>query len=108
MSSYEKDTKPAPKKRGRPKKVKASAPAPEPAPAPAPAPTPAPASDKKVKKGGGAMTDAQKADLTKHMTKMAKAGMEGKELKSHRMAIMSRMRRGNMSASQAHKSVMGK
>ena len=97
MSSYEKDAKPVKRKRGRPKKVK------EPTPAPAPAPEPEP-----VKKSSGKMTDAQRADLTKHMAKMAKGGMQGTELKRHRMSIMSRMRRGNISASQAHKDVMGK
>ena len=103
MSSYsDKETKPVKKKRGRPKKV-----APAPASEPEPAPAPAPASDKKVKKGGGPMTDAQRADLTKHMEKMKKGGMGVSELKSHRMKLMSRMRKG-MSASQAHKSVMGK
>jgi len=94
MSSYS-DTKPAPKKRGRPKKVKAPEPAPEPAPAPAPA------------RPKGKMTDGQRAELTKHMEKMKKGGMSASEMKSHRMKLMSRMRSG-MSATQAHKDVMGK
>ena len=103
MSSYsDKDTKPAKKKRGRPKKV-----APAPAPDPAPTPAPSQAPTKKGRTGAGAMSDAQKADLTKHMEKMKKGGMSPNELKSHRMKLMSRMRRG-MSASKAHADVMGK
>jgi hypothetical protein len=104
MSSYEKDAKPAKRKRGRPKKVKDPAPTPEPE-MNAPAPASAPASDKKVKKSSGKMTDAQRADLSKHMEKMRKGGMSPSEMKSHRMKLMSRMRKG-MSASQAHKDVM--
>ena len=100
MSSYEKETKPAKKKRGRPKKVKEPAPTPAPAPAPAPAPEPV-----KKRKSVGKMTDAQRADLKKHMEKMKKGGMQGTELKSHRMKLMSRMRNG-MTASQAHTDVM--
>jgi hypothetical protein len=92
MSSYEKDAKPVKRKRGRPKKVK------EPTPAPAPAPEP-------VKKSSGKMTDAQRADLSKHMAKMKSQGMSPSELKSHRMKLMSRMRKG-MSASQSHADVM--
>jgi hypothetical protein len=104
MSSYEKDAKPAKRKRGRPKKVKDPAPTPEPE-MNAPAPASAPASDKKVKKSSGKMTDAQRAELSKHMEKMRKGGMSPSEMKSHRMKLMSRMRKG-MSASQAHKDVM--
>ena len=102
MSSYEKDAKPVKRKRGRPKKVKDPAPTPEPemnAPAPAAAP------EKKVKKSAGKMTDAQRADLSKHMEKMKKGGMSASEMKSHRMKLMSRMRKG-MSASKAHADVM--
>ena len=70
-------------------------PAPEPAPEPAPAP----------RAGGGKMTDKQKAQLKKHMDKLKKEGMSGSELKSHRMKMMSRMRRGD-SVSKAHKDIM--
>ena len=90
------DTKPAPKKRGRPKKV---APAPEPAPEPASAPAPS--------RPKGKMTDAQRTQLNKHMEKMKSGGMSASQMKSHRMSIMSRMRRG-MSASKAHADLMGK
>ncbi len=78
--------------------------APEPAPAPAPAPaegTPPP----KKKREGVKMTDKQKADLTKHMEKQKKAGMTGSELKSHRMKMMGRMRKG-MTINKAHKDIM--
>ncbi len=68
----------------------------EPAPAPAPAP--------KKKREGVKMTDKQKADLTKHMEKMKKGGMTGSELKSHRMKMMARMRKG-MSVNKAHKDI---
>jgi len=99
MSSYSSnDTKPPPKKKARAKKVKDPAPPPAPEPAPAEAP---------AKKSSGRMSDAQKADLSKHMEKMKKGGMSPSELKSHRMKLMSRMRRG-MSASKAHADVMGK
>ena len=54
-----------------------------------------------VKKGG--MTDKQKADLTKHMEKVGKS-MSATEKKSHRMKMMSRMRKG-MSVKEAHKDV---
>jgi hypothetical protein len=53
------------------------------------------------------MSDKQKADLNKHMEKMKKGGMSGSELKSHRMKLMSRMRRGS-SVNKAHKDVMSK
>jgi len=99
MSSYSStDSKPPTKKRGRPKKVKDPAPAPEPEPAPAPAP---------AKKSSGKLSDKQKAELKSHMEKMKKGGMSQSEMKSHRMAVMSRMRRG-MSASKAHADLMGK
>ena len=54
-----------------------------------------------VKKGG--MSDKQKKDLTKHMEKVGKT-MSASEKKSHRMKMMSRMRKG-MSVSQAHKDI---
>jgi hypothetical protein len=75
--------------------------APEPAPAPAPATPPA-----KKKREGKKLTDKQKGDLMKHMEKQKKAGMTGTELKSHRMKMMGRMRKG-MTVGKAHKDVMG-
>jgi len=65
---------------------------------------PAPA---KKKREGVKMTDKQKADLNKHMEKHKKAGMSASEMKSHRMKMMSRMRKG-MSVNKAHKDIMGK
>ncbi len=70
----------------------------EPAPAPAPAP--------KKKREGKKMTDTQKAQLTKHMTKLEKGGMSKSEMKSHRMKMMGRMRKG-MSVNKAHKDITG-
>jgi len=67
-------------------------PAPEPAPAPAPS---------KPKREGVKMTDAQKKALSKHMEKHKKDGMSASEMKSHRMKMMSRMRKG-MSVNKAH------
>ncbi len=64
-------------------------------------PEPAPAVEKK-KREGVKMTDKQKADLNKHMEKQKKAGMSASEMKSHRMKMMSRMRKG-MSVNKAHK-----
>lgn len=64
-----------------------------------------PASVKKTRKSTGKMTDEQKAQLTKHMTKMGKAGMSATEMKSHRMKMMGRMRRGS-SVNKAHKDIM--
>lgn len=58
----------------------------------------------KPKKTMGKMTDKQKADLKKHMEK---SGLTGSEAKSHRMKMMSRMRRG-MSIAKAHKDITGK
>ena len=100
MSSYGNDSKPAPKKRGRPKKVKDPAPTAQPelnAPAAAPAPV--------KKQTSGKMTEKQKADLKKHMEGHKKKGMSASEMKSHRMKMMSRMRRG-MSIAAAHKDIM--
>jgi hypothetical protein len=57
-------------------------------------------------KSSGKMTDKQKADLKKHMDKHKK-DMSVSEQKSHRMKMMSRMRRG-MSVSASHKDIMGK
>ena len=70
-----------------------------------PAPEPAPA--KKEKKTGvprTKMTDSQKKALTKHMEKLKNDGMSASELKSHRMKMMGRMRKG-MSVNKAHKDI---
>ena len=53
---------------------------------------------------GGKMTDKQKADLKKHMEKMHKGGMSASEMKSHRMKLMVRMRKG-MTVDKAHKEI---
>ena len=58
----------------------------------------------KPKKSSGKMTDSQKAELSKHMEK---SGLKGSEAKSHRMKMMSRLRRG-MSIKDAHRDVMKK
>tara|TARA_R100000231_G_scaffold131453_1_gene103495 strand:- start:2549 stop:2857 length:309 start_codon:yes stop_codon:yes gene_type:complete len=52
----------------------------------------------------GKMSDKQKADLNKHMEKHKKAGMSQSELKSHRMKMMTRMRKG-MSVTKAHNDI---
>ena len=54
-------------------------------------PEPAPAPVKK-KREGKPMTDAQKKQLRKHMDGHKEAGMSVKEMKSHRMKMMSRMK----------------
>jgi len=74
--------------------------APEPAPAPAPEGTP----PVRKKREGVKMTDKQKKDLNKHMEKHKKAGMSSSEMKSHRMKMMSRMRKG-MSVAKAHNDI---
>jgi len=57
-------------------------------------------------KSSGKMSDKQKADLKKHMTQHKDMkDMSPSQLKSHRMKMMSRMRKG-MSISQAHKDIM--
>ena len=65
-----------------------------------------PVADKPVKKKreGVKMTDKQKADLTKHMTKVGK-NMTVSEKKSHRMKMMGRMRKGE-TLNKAHKGIM--
>ena len=78
-----------------------SAPEPEPEPVEEAVPAAAPVKKTRVKKP---MSDKQKTDLTKHMDKMKKGGMEGKELKSHRMKMMVRMRKG-MTVGKAHKEI---
>jgi hypothetical protein len=88
MPYHTEDSKPPPKKRGRPRKMKEA----EPAPAPAPEPS---------QKPSGKLSDKQRQDLRKHMEK---SGLSGSEAKSHRMKMMSRMRRG-MSIAAAHKDI---
>jgi hypothetical protein len=60
--------------------------------------------EKKPRKSTGKMSDKQKADLNKHMTKMGKGGMSASEMKSHRMKMMGRMRKG-MSVQKAHNDI---
>ena len=61
----------------------------------------------KPKRTGAKLSDKQKADLTKHMAKMKKDGMSASEMKSHRMKLMSRMRKDpKMTAKRAHTMVM--
>jgi hypothetical protein len=73
-------------------------------PEPEPEPTPvAPVAPLKKKREGVKMSDKQKADLTKHMTKVG-ANMTVSERKSHRMKMMSRMRKGETIA-KAHKAL---
>lgn len=57
------------------------------------------------KRASTKMTDQQKAQLNKHMAKHKKQGMTASEMKSHRMKMMSRMRRG-LSVNAAHKDIM--
>ena len=58
---------------------------------------------KKPKKSSGKLSDKQKADLKKHMEKHKDLkDMTPSQLKSHRMKMMTRMRKG-MSVSAAHK-----
>jgi len=67
-----------------------------------------PKSESKPKMSSGKMSDKQKADLKKHMTQHKDMkDMSPSQLKSHRMKMMSRMRRGD-SVSKAHKAIMGK
>jgi DNA-binding protein H-NS len=67
------------------------------------------ATPEKPKREAKKLSDKQKADLTKHMEKMKKDGMSASEMKSHRMKLMSRMRKDpKMTAKKAHKDVMSK
>ena len=60
----------------------------------------------KKKRVAAKMSDKQKADLTKHMAKMKKDGMSASEMKSHRMKLMSRMRKDpKVTAKKAHASL---
>jgi hypothetical protein len=66
---------------------------------------PAPAPVKK-KREGVKMTEKQKSDLNKHMAKMKKDGMTLTEQRSHRMKMMSRMRKDpKTTARKAHASL---
>jgi hypothetical protein len=61
----------------------------------------------KKKRVGKKLTDRQKEDLNKHMVKMKKDGMTASEMRSHRMSLMSRMRKDpKMTSSKAHKDLM--
>ena len=57
----------------------------------------------KKKREGKKLSDNQKADLNKHMSKVGK-DMSASEKRSHRMKMMSRMRKG-MSVGKAHKDI---
>tara|TARA_R110000782_G_scaffold144498_3_gene237344 strand:- start:397 stop:651 length:255 start_codon:yes stop_codon:yes gene_type:complete len=57
----------------------------------------------KKKREGVKMTDKQKADLNKHMTKIGK-DMSVSERRSHRMKMMGRMRKGE-TVGKAHKGI---
>ena len=74
--------------------------APEPEPEPAPEATP----PQKKKREAKPMSDKDKKALSKHMEKMKKGGMDSKEMRSHRMKMMSRMRKGQSVAS-SHKEI---
>jgi hypothetical protein len=74
------------------------------APSPVPKETEKPKPEKK-KREGVKMTDQQKLDLNNHMQKMKKGGMSLSEQRSHRMKMMSRVRKG-MSINKAHKDIM--
>ena len=64
-----------------------------------------PVEAKKPRTNGKKMTDKQKEQLKKHMDKLKKEGMSATEMKSHRMKMMGRMRKG-MSINKAHKEIM--
>ena len=80
-----------------------STPTTQPEPEPEPVADPTPVAPVKQKREGVKMSDKQKADLTKHMTKVG-ANMTVSERKSHRMKMMSRMRKGETVA-KAHKAL---
>ena len=60
---------------------------------------------KKSRTNGKKLTDTQKKQLAKHMEKHKKEGMSANEIKSHRMKMMVRMRKG-MSITKAHNDIM--
>ena len=60
----------------------------------------------KKKREGKKLSDSQKTSLSKHMEKMKKGGMSASEMKSHRMKMMSRMRKDpKMTVGKAHKDI---
>ena len=65
-------------------------------------PPPSP-KEQPAKKSSGKMSDAQKTQLNKHMEKVGK-DMSASEKKSHRMKMMTRMRKG-MSVQKAHNDI---
>ena len=68
-------------------------------------PAPSPVVEKK-KREGKKLTDKQKADLNRHMDKMKKGGMSLTEQRSHRMKLMSQLRKDEkMSVTKAHKNL---
>jgi len=56
------------------------------------------------KKKANALSASQKEQLKKHMDKLKEGGMEPMEIKSHRMKMMTRMKKG-MSVKEAHKDI---
>jgi len=76
----------------------------EPQPEPEPEPVEEAPVPEKKKRVVVKMTDKQKLDLKKHMDKVGKS-MTPSERKSHRMKMMSRMRRGE-TVTKAHKGIM--
>jgi len=66
-------------------------------------PPSSPKEESKPKSSAGKMSDAQKKALTKHMDKVGK-DMSASEKKSHRMKMMTRMRKG-MSVTKAHNDI---
>ena len=53
----------------------------------------------------GKLTEKQRAELKAHIEKHKKSGMSPSEVKSHRMSMMVRLRKG-MSVKQAHSDIM--
>ena len=66
-------------------------------------PPASPKKESKPKASSGKMSDAQKKALNKHMEKVGK-DMSASEKKSHRMKMMTRMRKG-MSVTKAHNDI---
>ena len=60
----------------------------------------------KKKREGKKLSDKQKTDLNKHMGKMKKDGMSLTEQRSHRMRMMSQLRKDEkMTVNKAHKAL---
>ena len=75
-------------------------------PPPTPAKKKAPSQAKALKTSSQALTDKQKKDLKNHMEKHKDLqDLSASQLKSHRMKMMSRMRKG-MSLKAAHSDIM--